>query len=80
MGLLECASENLLKAEELFKQAIEIRILAGDSASSLLASSYLYLSRVYLNMKEYKLALSTLGNAEVLYLKISGPDAPFMAQ
>ena len=81
MGVLECASDNLDAAEEYFTRAVSIRIQGGDSASDLLANTYLRMSRVYFNQHNYKSVLECLENAEVLYMRVSGGgDAPFIAQ
>ncbi|KAH7348885.1 P-loop containing nucleoside triphosphate hydrolase protein [Rhexocercosporidium sp. MPI-PUGE-AT-0058] len=80
MGVLECASDNLVEAAVYFSRAITIRIQGGDEATNLLANSYLRLSRVQYNSKDYDGALATLAKSESLYLKITdGGAAPFMA-
>ncbi|KAH6690764.1 P-loop containing nucleoside triphosphate hydrolase protein [Leptodontidium sp. MPI-SDFR-AT-0119] len=81
MGVLECASDNLVSAADYFSRAIAIRIQGGDEATNLLANSYLRLSRVQYNSKDYDGALTTLAKSESLYLRITdGGAAPFMAQ
>jgi tetratricopeptide (TPR) repeat protein len=84
MGNLEfadtVAADNLEKATDYFNRAIAIRVTHGDTANSLLANSYLCMSRVYFLGKEYDKALAMLGQSEALYYRISGADAHFMAQ
>jgi len=80
MGVLECASDNLEAALEHFLRAAAIRIKSGDSASNLLANTYLRMSRVHFNKQEYKTAFELLQKAEFLYLRVSDGEAPFMAQ
>jgi len=79
MGVLECASDNLEAALEHFLRAAAIRIKSGDSASNLLANTYLRMSRVHFNKQEYKTAFELLQKAEFLYLRVSDGEAPFMA-
>lgn len=80
MGLLESTSDNLSKAREYFNQAIAIRFACGDSASSLLANSYLCMSRVHFLEKEYDQAFAMLAQSEALYVRTSGANAHFMSQ
>ncbi|KAH7416708.1 P-loop containing nucleoside triphosphate hydrolase protein [Cadophora sp. MPI-SDFR-AT-0126] len=79
MGLLESTSDNLSKAKEYFNQAIAIRFACGDSASSLLANSYLCMSRVHFLEKEYDQAFNMLAQSEALYVRTSGANAHFMS-
>jgi tetratricopeptide (TPR) repeat protein len=80
MGNLEYASDNLAEAMEYYTRAIDIRTRAGDRAVNLLAISFLCLSRVYFQQKEYDTAFITLGKSEALFVRSSGAGAPFMAQ
>jgi hypothetical protein len=83
MGNLESAdttADNLEKAMEYFERAIAIRLEGGDAAASLLANSYLCISRVYYLRKEYKTAQDMVAQSEALFFRISGADAHFMAQ
>jgi len=80
MGNLESASDNLEEAIEYFQKAIAIRINAGDVAASLLANSYLCLSRVHYLRGEYDRSWSILGESEALYFRTVGAEAHFMAQ
>jgi len=84
MGNLEAAdsaaADNLEKATSYFERAIAIRFAGGDTANSLLANSYLCMSRVYFSKKEYEDALTMLGQSEALFYRLSGADAHFMAQ
>ncbi|KAK0118550.1 hypothetical protein ONS95_007438 [Cadophora gregata] len=79
MGVLECASGDFEAALDYFTRAATIRIQSGDSASNLLANTYLRMSRVYFNQQDYKNALKILEKAEILYLRVSDGEAPFMA-
>ncbi|KAH7416715.1 P-loop containing nucleoside triphosphate hydrolase protein [Cadophora sp. MPI-SDFR-AT-0126] len=65
MGVLECASGDLDVALKYFTRAVSIRIQGGDSASNLLANTYLRMSRVYFNQHDYNNALEVLEKAEV---------------
>lgn len=83
MGNLEAAdsaaADNLEKAEAYFKRAIDIRVAGGDIANSLLANSYLCMSRVHFLKKDYAEALTLLAQSEALLYRISDADAHFMA-
>ena len=79
MGCLECASDNLEEASEYFDRAIEIRRQAGDTATSLLASSYLWKARVYLLRKQYENSISLVAESKTLFFWTTGADAHFMA-
>lgn len=83
MGNLETAdsiaTENLDKAMEYFNRAIAIRIEGGDEAATLLANSYLCLSRVYFLRKDYSGARKKVSEAEALFFRTSGGEAHFMA-
>ncbi|KAN0114720.1 hypothetical protein V8E51_004264 [Hyaloscypha variabilis] len=82
MGNIEAAdsiaADSLEKATTYLERAISIRVAHGDTANSLLANSYLCMSRVYF-LKEYEEALTILGRSEALFYRISGADAHFMA-
>jgi hypothetical protein len=84
MGFLESAvsvaADNLEKVTDYFDRAITIRVAHGDTANSLLANSYLCMSRVHFLGKEYDKALAMLGQSKALYYRIAGADAHFMAQ
>jgi tetratricopeptide (TPR) repeat protein len=80
MGNLEFASDNLDEAMDYFRRAITVRINAGDTAASLLANSYLCMSRVHYLRGEYEEAFSLLAQSEALYFLTAGADAHFMAQ
>ena len=80
MGILESTSDNLVEAMDYFKRAVAIRTDAGDSAASLLANSYLCMSRVYFLWNDYQAAFNMLGKSEALFVRTSGADAHFMAQ
>ena len=80
MGNLEAASDNLDDAMDYFKRAIAIRIDAGDMAASLLANSYLCMSRVHFLRGEYADAFNLLAQSEALFFRTAGADAHFMAQ
>jgi tetratricopeptide (TPR) repeat protein len=84
MGNLEAAdsaaADSLEKATTYFESAISIRVAHDDTANSLLANSYLCMSRVYFLKKEYEEALTILGRSEALFYRLSGADAHFMAQ
>jgi hypothetical protein len=84
MGNLESAdtysANNLEKATEYFNRAIAIRIAHGDTANSLLANSYLCMSRVHFLAGDYEKSSTLLGQSEALYYRISGADAHFFAQ
>jgi tetratricopeptide (TPR) repeat protein len=80
MGNLESAAGNLDEALDYFNKAIAIRSKAGDTAASLLATSYLCLSRVYFLRGDYDKAFNLLGESEALFFRIGGPDGHFMAQ
>lgn len=80
MGNIETISDNLSEATEYFKRAISIRINGGDAASNLLATSYLCMSRVHYLQLEYDEAFNMLAQAEALFFRTSGGNAPLMAQ
>jgi hypothetical protein len=84
MGNLESAdsssTDNLEKAMRYFERAIAIRIDGGDTAASLLAISYLCISRVYFLRKEYTAAENMVRQSDALFFRTSGADAHFMAQ
>jgi tetratricopeptide (TPR) repeat protein len=83
MGNLESAdtaADNLEKAVEYFERAIAIRLEGGDGAGSVLANSYLCMSRVYYLQKEYKTAQDMVAQSEALFFRLSGADIHFMAQ
>jgi hypothetical protein len=80
MGILEVTCENLTKATEYFEHAIAIRTAAGNPAASLLANSYLGLSRVYFASGESEKAFQLVGKSEALISRTTGDTAPFMAQ
>jgi tetratricopeptide (TPR) repeat protein len=83
MGNLESADstmDNLEKAMDYFQRAIAIRIEGGDEVASLLANSYLCMSRAYFFKKEYESALNMVAQSEALFVHTIGPDAHFMAQ
>jgi hypothetical protein len=84
MGNLEAAdssaADNLENAANYFQRAIAIRIAGGDTANSLLANSYLCMSRVHFLKQEYDDALALLSKSEALFYRISGADAHFLAQ
>lgn len=80
MGNLESAAGNLDEAVNYFNKAIANRISHGDSAATLLANSYLCLSRAYFLRGEYKKALDVLAQSESLFFRIAGGDSHFMAQ
>lgn len=84
MGNLEAAdsaaADNLEKATDYFNRAIAIRVEHGDTANSLLALSYLCMSRVYFLGKEFEKALTMLNQSESLFYRDQGADAHFMAQ
>ena len=84
MGNLESAdltvNDSPEKAMNYFERAIAIRIEGGDAAASLLANSYLCMSRVYFLEKEYKAAENMLDRSEALFSRTSGAGANFMAQ
>lgn len=84
MGNLESAvfpaNENLDEAMAYFKRAVDIRVRAGNHASTLLANSYLCQSRVYYLKGEYQNALAPIADSEALFRRTVGSDAHFMAQ
>lgn len=84
MGNLESAVypgvDNLDLAMDYFKRAVAIRIMPGDEKASLLANSYLCMSRVHYLRGEYDEAYKLLSQSEALYFRIAGADAHFMAQ
>lgn len=84
MGNLEAAdglaTDNFDKAAKYLDRAIEIRLAAGDSANSVLAISYLCRSRVHFLQKRYDDALRVLIQSETMYYRLSGANAPVMAQ
>jgi tetratricopeptide (TPR) repeat protein len=80
MGNLEAASDSLDEAMDYFNRAIAIRIEAGDMAASLLANSYLCLSRVHFLQGRYEEAFKMLAESEALFFRTTGADAHFMAQ
>lgn len=80
MGNLEDASGNQSEALRYYAQAIEIREKCGDQASSLLATTYLCLSRVYYARENYDVAFNILGKSESLFVKTIGQAGHLMAQ
>jgi hypothetical protein len=80
MGQLESATQNPEKAMEYLMKAIDIRIDAGDTAASLLANSYLCLSRAYIIQGKHQAAFNSLAQSEALYFRTAGADAHFMSQ
>lgn len=84
MGNLEStdtiAVNNVEKATDYFNRAIAIRVAHGDAANSLLANSYLCMSRVPFLAGDYEKSSAILGQSEALYYRISGADAHFFAQ
>ena len=84
MGNLESAyypgTDTLYLAMDYFKRAIALREAAGDIASSLLANSYLCMSRVYYLRRQYEEAFNLLAQSEALYVRTSGANTHFMAQ
>lgn len=80
MGNLESASGNFDEAIDFFEKAIAIRLSAGDAAASLVANSYLCLSRVHFLRLEYENSFNLLGESEALFFRIAGADSHFMAQ
>jgi len=79
MGNLESTCDNLDTAMDYFKRSIAIRIEAGDMAASLLANSYLCMSRVHYLRSEFDEAFNLLGQSEALFFRTAGADAHFMA-
>jgi tetratricopeptide (TPR) repeat protein len=80
MGNLESATGNVDEAMEYFDKAISIRLAAGDAAASLLANSYLCLSRAHILRSEYENAFNLVAVSESLFFRIAGADSHFMAQ
>ena len=84
MGNLEANDsttlDNLERAIEYFDRAVTIRIAHGDTAISLLANSYLCMSRVYHLRREYEEALAMLSQSEALFCRICGADGYIMSQ
>ena len=84
MGNLEWADstapDHLEKASRFFERAIAIRIQGGDVAASLLANTYLCMSRVYFSRKEYTPAKQKLLEAQALFSRTASADENFMAQ
>jgi len=79
MGNLETATDNLDDAMDYFERAIAIRVDGGDTAASLLAFSYLCMSRVHYLRGEYDTAQKIVAQSEFLFSHTSGADALFMA-
>jgi len=82
MGNLESAyfpgNDTLDLAMDYFKRAIKLREGAGDIASSLLANSYLCMSRVHYLRAQYEDAFNLLAQSEALYVRTAGANTHFM--
>lgn len=65
---------------EYFQRAVAIRKQSGDQATSLIATSYLCMSRVYFLKKEYQTAIKMVADSESLFIRTIGPNSPFLAQ
>jgi len=80
MGNLESATGNLDDAMKFFEKEIAVRIDAGDAAATLLANSYLCLSRVYHLKREYEQSFKILAEAEALFFRTSASNDYFLSR
>jgi hypothetical protein len=79
MGNLESACDNLDEALEYFNRAVPLRLAAGDTAASLLATTYLCIARVHFLKGEYLKAYKITADSEALFVRTSGTDSHFFA-
>jgi hypothetical protein len=80
MGNIESASDNLDEAMEYFSRAVPLRLVAGDSAASLLATTYLCIARVHHLKGEYDEAFRMCAQSEALFVRTAGADNHFLAK
>ena len=79
MGNLESACDNLDEALEYFNRAARLRLAAGDTAASLLATTYLCTARAHFLKGDYDKAYKITAESEALFVRTSGTDNHFFA-
>jgi hypothetical protein len=79
MGNVESACDNLDEALEYLNRAASLRLAAGDTAASLLATTYLCIARAHFLKGDFAKAHKITAESEALFVRTSGTDNHFFA-